>query len=255
MKENQHYSAEYLHHLEQYTHFMDEYSAKTVCSDKDECKTYKRLEDGGNSSHYHQVNHKCHRQIFRHPPKRRDIKLQDNVNAFITNTSDEQNHDYYKPTASDKQQYNWNKRDGYLGALMEEMIVNGVGSDLCLKCDTRDECQHLQALSKGNDYYGGEFYWFSRDDYEYIFSFLNVYSLVSVCYVSRTWYYYATLFNLWRSAYHAQHSVLRFVDKKMNEHRHKQMGKPLNRAQMLSIILFTGETDCNYYLCESQRNG
>eukprot|EP01083_Nonionella_stella_P163354 537403_1 len=50
-----------------------------------------------------------------------------------------------------------------------------------------------------------------------------------------------------------EHSILRVVDQKMNGHRHKLMDKPLDRAEMLSLILYTG-CACNYSLCASQRN-
>eukprot|EP01084_Bolivina_argentea_P213867 363127_1 len=40
----------------------------------------------------------------------------------------------------------------------------------------------------------------------------------------------------------------------MNHFRHEQMGKPLNRAEMLALIVYTG-CDCNYDLCKHQRNG
>eukprot|EP01083_Nonionella_stella_P196870 724126_1 len=48
MKERYKYCAANLYHLDQYTHLTDEYGAKTECRHKDECKAYKRLENGGN---------------------------------------------------------------------------------------------------------------------------------------------------------------------------------------------------------------
>eukprot|EP01083_Nonionella_stella_P045835 122866_1 len=117
MKESYKYSAENLYHLEQYTHFTDEYGAKTECSYKDECKAYRRLQDGGNA-----LKDKCHREIYRHPPSKMNIQLQDNVNALFINKNQEENHKIYLPTPNDKQRYNWNKSDGYLRALVEEVI-------------------------------------------------------------------------------------------------------------------------------------
>eukprot|EP01083_Nonionella_stella_P312185 1115776_1 len=49
MKESYKYCAANLYHLDQYTHLTDEYGAKTECRHKDECKAYKRLENGGNA--------------------------------------------------------------------------------------------------------------------------------------------------------------------------------------------------------------
>eukprot|EP01083_Nonionella_stella_P241584 843514_1 len=80
MKEGYKYCAENLYHLDQFTHLADEYAAKTECRYNDECKAYKRLENGGNA-----LKDKCHMKMYRHPPRKRNIKLQDNVNAFIIN--------------------------------------------------------------------------------------------------------------------------------------------------------------------------
>ena len=44
------------------------------------------------------------------------------------------------------------------------------------------------------------------------------------------------------------------VDEKMQSHRHKVMGSPLNRAEMLALILYTGD-GANYDMCKSHRNG
>eukprot|EP01083_Nonionella_stella_P045837 122868_1 len=189
MNESYKFSAENLYHLEQFTHFTDEYGAKTACRYKDECNAYKRLENGGN-----RLEDKCHMKIYRHPPRKRNIQLQKNVHALIMNKSDKENHETYGPTPDDDQRYNYNPKDGYLRALMEEVRANGFGSDLCLECGVNDECKH------------GE-----------------------------------------------EHSILKIVDQKMNSHRHKQMGKPLTRDLMLSLILYTG-CECNFDLCASQRH-
>jgi hypothetical protein len=43
------------------------------------------------------------------------------------------------------------------------------------------------------------------------------------------------------------------VNDKINSHQHQLLGSPLNRAEMLALILYTG-CECNWYLCLSQRN-
>eukprot|EP01084_Bolivina_argentea_P310097 536486_1 len=50
------------------------------------------------------------------------------------------------------------------------------------------------------------------------------------------------------------YSILSTVNNKLSCQRHKLMGNPLNRGEMLALILYTG-CDCNYDLCGSQRNG
>eukprot|EP01083_Nonionella_stella_P034919 95465_1 len=54
---------------------------------------------------------------------------------------------------------------------------------------------------ESDQYYGEEYYWFTTDVYEYVFSFLDVYRLVTVCYVSRAWNYYGTSPTLWKNRY------------------------------------------------------
>eukprot|EP01083_Nonionella_stella_P091134 254719_1 len=49
-------------------------------------------------------------------------------------------------------------------------------------------------------------------------------------------------------------SILRYVDDTLQKERHKRIGKPLNRAEILAIILYTG-CKCNHDLSSSQRIG
>eukprot|EP01084_Bolivina_argentea_P296275 510235_1 len=51
---------------------------------------------------------------------------------------------------------------------------------------------------------------------------------------------------------HDNYSLLSVVNQKMNCLRHQMMGSPLNRSEMLSLILYTGG-ESNYDLCKSQR--
>eukprot|EP01084_Bolivina_argentea_P273426 465756_1 len=50
------------------------------------------------------------------------------------------------------------------------------------------------------------------------------------------------------------YSLMSIVNDKLNCMRHKRMGSPLNKAEMLAILLYTGEQS-NYDLCKAQRNG
>ena len=40
----------------------------------------------------------------------------------------------------------------------------------------------------------------------------------------------------------------------MNDYNHLMMDKPLNRGEILSLILLTYDSNCYYDLCLSQRN-
>ena len=190
MKNKYQFSKKNLNHLFEFNHFENEYKSKSICKYEQECKAFIRLENGGN-----RLDDRCHVKIYRHPPRNnRQIKLSKNINSFIYNQNDEKNHELYKGASDDKKKYKYNKSDGYINALIEEVIFNGYKYDLCLKCSKNDDCKH------------------------------------------------------------SEYSLLSIVDEKLNHIRHKKMGYPLNRAHMLSLILYTS-CDCNYDLCSSQRSG
>eukprot|EP01084_Bolivina_argentea_P307977 532415_1 len=50
------------------------------------------------------------------------------------------------------------------------------------------------------------------------------------------------------------YTIMEVVNEKMQHPRHIAIGRPLNKGEMLSLILYTG-CDCNHDLCKSQRNG
>eukprot|EP01084_Bolivina_argentea_P259415 437710_1 len=50
------------------------------------------------------------------------------------------------------------------------------------------------------------------------------------------------------------YTLLSVVEEKLKSKRHKLMGSPLNKSEMLSLLLYTGG-ESNYELCKSQRNG
>eukprot|EP01083_Nonionella_stella_P157203 510104_1 len=51
-----------------------------------------------------------------------------------------------------------------------------------------------------------------------------------------------------------KYTIMNTVQDKLVCMRHKQMGSPLNRSEMLALILYTS-TDCNERLCNAQRDG
>ena len=175
MKQKYEFSKQNLQHMNEYSHFMNEYEEKPQCKYGQDCKAYIRSENGQN-----RLDDNCHMKIYRHPPRTRNIKLAENINSLIINKKKEQNHKRYWPTDEDEQKYGYNDKDGFLKALIEEVINNGYKYDLCLECKQGDECKH--------------------DEY----------------------------------------SILQIVDDKMKHIRHKAMASPLNRGEMLSLILYTG---------------
>eukprot|EP01084_Bolivina_argentea_P114311 203543_1 len=181
-----------LKHLTEFTHFKSEYDEKPICRYGDECKAYIRCENGGN-----RIIDKCHIKLYRHPPRSRQIELSENIHSLIINKKQKDNHDLYKPTQDDKKEYKWDETNGWLQAVIDEVISNGFKYDLCLKCGKDDKCKH------------------------------GLYGF---------------------------HSILQIVAEKMESKRHKSINSPLNRGEMLSLIMYTG-CDCNYDLCGSQRKG
>eukprot|EP01084_Bolivina_argentea_P064034 116802_1 len=167
MKQNYEFTQDNLDHMNLYIHFDDEFEHKPPCKYGQECKAYIRCEQGQDRN---RINDKCHMKIFRHPPRTRKIKLAQDVNPLIVSKSPMQNYLLYKPTSLDAQKYGlklmaalqkknsiftgdgmiisggWQhdpqQEEGYLAALINEVIANGYGNDLCLNCGENDECKH-----------------------------------------------------------------------------------------------------------------
>ncbi len=168
-----------LNHLRQFSHFKNEYIEKPECKLNQRCPSYIELESGT-----HRIEDLCHVQLFRHTPRsaHRILKFEKYINAFIINTNWSDNYPIYKPTATDKQKYFWNAKDGFLNALLGEMERNGFKSDI------------------------------------------------------------------------TNENILSIVEDRLQCLRHKAMGSPLNKCQMMALVLYTW-SDCNYELCLSQRKG
>ena len=179
MKQQYQLNQDNLDHVCEYNHFADNYSDKPQCKYGQDCKAYIRSETG---TDLNRIDDKCHLNLYRHPPRTRQIKLQENIHSLVINKSKEQNHPLYSPTDEV-----WDKYGGdWLRPLIDEVIGNGFGYDLCLKCGKDDKCKH------------------------------NVYK--------------------------SQYSILKIVDEKIKCKRHRLMGSPLSRDEMLALILYTGDT-------------
>eukprot|EP01084_Bolivina_argentea_P271282 461547_1 len=184
MRDKYVYSKQNLNHIMNHCHFRDEYVQKPECIYNSECYAFKRLQNGGNKT-----SDLCHINLFSHPPRNKTLTLASDVHPFSLNEEWCDNVPLYDPDDYDQNEYGYNEKDGYLNALIKEIIDNGYETDLSV-----------------------------TDDADTL------------------------------------HSILNIVDDKLNSVRHIKMGSPLNKAEMLSIILYTG-CDCNYDLCKSQRNG
>ena len=176
MKENYQFTKTNLSHLNEFRHFQDEYLQRPKCRYNQECHAFIRLKDGG-----YRLDDRCHTKLYSHTPRNdRQIKLTENMHAFIFNSDNVQNVPLKMPTYIAS-----NLRDGYLTELIQEVIKNGYKYDLCKDCRKNDVCDHDVVNDK-------------------------------------------------------EYSLLTVVDEKMDHIRHKQLGSPLNRGQMLAFLLYTG---------------
>eukprot|EP01084_Bolivina_argentea_P282503 483585_1 len=121
MKIKYNYTEDNLNHLLEYTHFKDEVTEKQPCKYFEKCNAFIRLENGEN-----RLDDRCHVQLYRHPPRNRQIELSKNVNSFIVNKKNTQNHKLHKLSKK------YNNKDGCLKDLINEVVRNGYKSDLCL---------------------------------------------------------------------------------------------------------------------------
>eukprot|EP01084_Bolivina_argentea_P075802 137388_1 len=138
MKNKSKFNQQNLAHLHQYKHFTNECSSKPACKYGEECKSYLRSEQNIDQN---SIKDQCHMKLYRHPPRTRQIKLAENMNSLIMNNIYWENHSLYAPTKEDDKKYSMqkdscgtvmgsvNKRNGYLYALIEEVIKNGYGYD------------------------------------------------------------------------------------------------------------------------------
>ncbi len=182
---------ENLKHLQSFSHFTNEYEYKPKCKGFDKCPAFIRNQNMPIIGYLD----KCHLALYTHPPASRNLKLPQNVHSLVVNKKASENHPLYEPTNEDKEKYGYNENDGYLSALIEEVINNGFKSDLCLNCRHDDECKH--------------------------------------------------------DIKDSEHSILKIADEKKKHQRHQSMGNPLNVAQILSLILYTGL--CSFrYVCYPQ---
>eukprot|EP01084_Bolivina_argentea_P041899 77351_1 len=155
MKVNYKLNEDNLKHLEEFNHFSNEYVQKPACRYGDECKAYIRQENGDSD----RIDDKCHMKLYRHPPRRRQIQLAENMNSLIVNTSPKQNHPLYYPTSEDYKKHGFEikskvpymiwvskSKNGFLKPLLNEVIANGFNYDLCLQCKQNDDCKHEPSL-------------------------------------------------------------------------------------------------------------
>eukprot|EP01084_Bolivina_argentea_P139944 246132_1 len=189
IKKRHQFDEKQLVHIQNYNHFKTPLEEKPECKQYEHCNAFQRLENGE-----HKTDDLCHVHMYRHPPRQRNLQLQQNIHAMVLNKNKRwNNHAIYTPIgdpANDK----YSGKDWELKAFTDEIILNGYKYDLCLICKKDDECKHDEC------------------------------------------------------------SIFQIVDRKIKHQRHLMMGSPLNKAEMLALILYTG-CDCNYDLCAAQRNG
>eukprot|EP01084_Bolivina_argentea_P202571 346095_1 len=161
------------------------------------------------------IDDKCHMTIYRHPPRTRQIKLAENVHSMIINKYLD-NGLKYEPTAEDDEKYGMERYDP---------DTDYAEPWWCNKNDEKDAW--LQALITeviDNGFKNDLCLKCGKED------------------------------ECKHDVHKSRYSILKIVDQKMECNRHILMGRPLNRDNMLALILYTG-CDCNYDLCATQRKG
>eukprot|EP01083_Nonionella_stella_P200796 735028_1 len=197
MKTNYIFNEKYLQHLLEYAHFEDEFHEREACRYGLECKSFVRLETGGNK-----LADRCHLKLYTHPPRNnRQIRMAEGTAELIL--SDEQQLEYGdRRLIPIKCMYDDDEFDRTCTlALIAEVINNGYKNDLFVGHGNDDD-------TKSND-----------------------------CSID-----------------YSHYTIMQIVEDKLRHPRHKQLGSPLNKSQILALILYTG-CDCNYDLCKSQRKG
>ena len=63
-------------------------------------------------------------ELYNHLPQRLRTKPVENIHSLIVNEEASQIHPLYQPTIKDEGKYNYNDKDGYLNANIEEVISN-----------------------------------------------------------------------------------------------------------------------------------
>eukprot|EP01084_Bolivina_argentea_P220320 373412_1 len=129
MKVHHIFGADKLEHLIEFSHFRGR-NAVPSCRYNQNCHSFKRIKNGG-----YRIDDRSHMLLYRHPPRRHDIKLSQAINSFMFISDDKEHtespiHDLYKPTEQDREKYWCNNEEGWLKALLEEVSNNGRKSDL-----------------------------------------------------------------------------------------------------------------------------
>ena len=167
------HTQEQLDHMEWCNHFRS-LEHKPSCRDKDLCKHFSNVEQGGNA-----LVDRCHLKLYRHPPRSRLLELSENVNAMVWSDKTDDIFDITRP-----------HRNPGLGRGHAPCEEEGFGYN-------DNWLDKLQAEVRGNGF---------------------------VC-------------DLWTKD---GTSILEIVDEKMKHPRHQLMQFPLEPAEMLSLILYTG---------------
>ena len=206
-----------LQHIRDYTHFIDEFNRKPVCKHKDRCGAFVRVERGGNS-----LSDLFHLQLYRHPPRSRRINLTENIQPMLFKEAREFHAVATRLSQRDKAPTHEDLELNFIDC--HSPVSKGAGPRYQRWYDHRlRDCPSLQ------------------DQLE-VFECKQLMAEVERNGFGR---------NLTMSD---NSSLLLVAHDLMRHQRHLDMGSPLNRAEMLSLVMYTG-CDCNYDLCASQRAG
>ena len=193
-------------------HHLQQYNHfENPFEDKPRCKYGDECESYTRSEHgqdKHSISDECHMILYHHPPRTRQIKLSQNVNPMIVNETKEDNHGLYAPTEQEQNKYSVKWNKDKHVKNRQWMSTDGT-NDGWLKLLIKEIIDNKYAYDLCLSC--------SKDD------------------------------KCKHNVYESEFSILKKVDDKMTSDRHLMMNSPLNRAELLALMLYTGCFElCNH---------
>ena len=219
-------------HMVYFNHFLN--GDRPVCTYGDECLIFKRMENNEAIT----LNDKCHFLIFKHPARHdREPLNYDNKDyasyQVINNTHQ----------LANRKLLNKETSQSCLKKLIFELVENDFKQDLCLNIKKNTITSKKNDNNNKNNNVNNHKNSKTNNDTIKNGKNIKLQNTNNDCHLSS---------NEKNDFLNNHYSILKFVNDRMDSIEHKRLGSPLNRAEMLSLVLYTSG-DCNYDLSKEQR--
>lgn len=243
------YSEDGLKHMSLYNHCDLKFKP---CRYGVECKAYIRLVNNG-----YRLDDRCHVCVYAHPPRGRQEyqDLDDKVYPFIAGDRD---------TAWGINEDNLDEKDEHTKKHYTKFVRDwSYPQDTTITTmNALKNCDLEKEDKKVNKYLGKSFKVFLNTYSKYKDMITKKSDLISLCLLIQEIHKNSNQSGSaktgdWKKDLVTTNgkTLIDIVnDVYMDHPKHVKIGKPLNYAEMLSIVLYTG-TECNYAMCKSQREG